>query len=61
MEEAKVMATADLESLLDGEAGNVALVLGNGINRYGAAGVNSWDALLMQIAADCGVGLAAVH
>jgi hypothetical protein len=54
------MAKADLEALLDREADNVALVLGNGINRYGAAGVNSWDALLMRIAADCGVGMAAV-
>jgi len=51
---------ADLEALLQAEAGNVALMLGNGINRFGAPGINSWDALLMQIAADRGVALAAV-
>ena len=56
----RATAKVDLETLLQGEARNAALVLGNGINCYGAAGVNSWDALLMRIAADCGGGRAAV-
>lgn len=52
---------ADLEFLLGAHVGDVALVIGNGINRYGnAASVNSWEALLMEIARDCGVPIGVV-
>jgi hypothetical protein len=46
----------DLEALLKRQAGNIALIVGNGINRFNApAGVNSWETLLMTVAHGCGV------
>ena len=51
-----------LEELLNANSDDIALVLGNGINRYSAAaGINSWDALLMKIAADCGIQTGPTH
>ncbi len=48
----------DLDTILEGNVGDVALMLGNGINRYANAGaVNSWDDLLVEIARDCIPGL----
>lgn len=50
------MSEPTLQTLLDSEAGDLALVLGNGINRYNAKpGENSWEGLMMRIAAECGV------
>ncbi len=41
-----------LRQLLVQNSSNVALVIGNGINRYGSADqTNSWEALLLQLAA----------
>ncbi|MCP3732571.1 hypothetical protein M9978_19285 [Sphingomonas sp. MG17] len=50
-------AALDLDTLLATHAGHVALVIGNGINRHGGAASNSWEALLMKIAARCGIPL----
>lgn len=58
--ETKIMTKVDLKGLLSSQSSNVALVVGNGINRFGAAEANSWDSLLMQIAADCRVSVDAV-
>lgn len=44
------MATPELEQLLGAQSRDVALVIGNGINRYGATVSNSWEQLLMTIA-----------
>ncbi|WP_157220413.1 SIR2 family protein [Flavisphingomonas formosensis] len=52
---------ANLEQLLDEGAGKVALVVGNGINQFDAPpGVNSWNQLLLAIARNCGLDIAAV-
>lgn len=41
----------EMKALLDKHGSNVALVIGNGINRYGAAkSKNSWNELLCQLA-----------
>lgn len=43
-----------LETVLRQNAGDLALLVGNGINRHANAGaVNSWDNLLVDIARDC--------
>jgi len=47
----------DLEALLAAHAGNLALVIGNGINRYGATATDSWEQLLMTIAKQRGMVL----
>lgn len=39
-----------LTGILTNNAKNVALLIGNGIHRYGTAGVNSWDGLLLELA-----------
>jgi hypothetical protein len=39
-----------LSDILRLNAGDVALLIGNGIHRYGSAGVNSWDRLLIDLA-----------
>lgn len=50
-----------LETLLRRHGPDLALVIGNGINRHGnAAMVNSWDDLLMAIARDCIPGVTQV-
>jgi hypothetical protein len=49
-----------LDQLLTVNATNLALVIGNGVNRYGAPAVNSWDQLLVEMARDCDLDLAAV-
>lgn len=50
-----------LNGLLRRHGNDVALVLGNGINRHAnAATINSWDDLLMSIARDCIPGVASV-
>lgn len=43
-----------LKTILRRNGHEVALVIGNGINRYAnASAVNSWDSLLVEIARDC--------
>jgi hypothetical protein len=55
------MAKPTLEALLNSNAGDLALVVGNGINRYNAGGGgNSWEELLMRIADDCGINVPAI-
>jgi hypothetical protein len=40
-----------MKQLLEVKKTDLALVIGNGINRYGAAkGMNSWEALLTKLA-----------
>ena len=47
-----------LETLLRRREPDLALVIGNGINRHAnAAATNSWDALLIDIARDCVPGI----
>lgn len=48
-----------LDTLLRDNADDLALVIGNGVNRFGAA-VNSWDRLLIEMARDCHLNLSAV-
>lgn len=47
-------SSSEFDALLSTQAGNLALVVGNGINRYGATDLNSWDELLLEIARGCG-------
>lgn len=50
-----------LDTLLAQRGGELALVIGNGINRHAnAAQVNSWDNLLVEIARDCIPGVRTV-
>lgn len=50
-----------LAETLSKHSDDLALLLGNGINRYrSSAQLNSWDALLMKVAAQCGAGLETV-
>lgn len=50
-----------LETLLKRREPDLALVIGNGINRHAnAAATNSWDALLIGIARDCIPGVSTV-
>jgi hypothetical protein len=48
-------SSPEFDALLGTQARNLALVVGNGVNRYGAADLNSWDRLLLDIARDCGL------
>lgn len=44
----------NLTSILNENSSDLALVLGNGINRYGTASTdNSWEELLRKVAGDC--------
>lgn len=53
--------SASLEQALDRPAGDLALVVGNGVNRFDAPpGVNSWNQLLLAIAHNCGLDIGAV-
>lgn len=46
--------TRDLPSILRENSSDLALVIGNGINRYGARSTeNSWDELLRRVAGSC--------
>lgn len=57
-EEGKFLSRAQsLVEVLDRQPANIALVIGNGINMFGAANVNSWDQLLLKIAQSCAVDL----
>lgn len=43
-----------LPSILKQNGSDLALLVGNGINRHGSRGThNSWDQLLSKVAADC--------
>lgn len=44
-----------LREILTQNANDVALVIGNGIHRFGPAGVNSWDELLVKLARRHGI------
>jgi hypothetical protein len=48
------------DGLLRRHVNDLALLIGNGINRYGGAGINSWDALLIEIAHDCAIDVGGV-
>lgn len=39
-----------LTKILTDNANDIALLIGNGIHRFGGAGVNSWDGLLLELA-----------
>lgn len=55
-----VARSIDLRKILQDHAGRIALVIGNGINRYGAIGMNSWDQLLVSIARDLRIDVSSV-
>lgn len=46
-----------LTNLLRDNREDIALVVGNGIHRYGPSRVNSWDALLLELACKNGVAI----
>jgi len=46
-----------LTDLLRDSRDDVALVIGNGVHRYGPSRVNSWDALLLDLARRNGVDI----
>lgn len=53
--------TTKLAETLSKHSSDLALLLGNGINRYrSSAQLNSWDALLMKVASQCTTGVTAV-
>ncbi|HTU12420.1 MAG TPA: hypothetical protein VMG08_16130 [Allosphingosinicella sp.] len=55
------MTEVTFEGLLRRYGSDLALVIGNGINRHAnAATINSWDDLLIRLARDCVPGLKAV-
>jgi len=54
------MADITFEGLLRRHANEVALLIGNGINRHGGSVVNSWDRLLIEIARDCALDVGKV-
>lgn len=55
------MAVSKLREVIALNGNNLALLIGNGINRYrNSAQLNSWDDLLMKIAANCSTGVDAV-
>jgi hypothetical protein len=50
-EEGKMVADLEMKKLLQKNQSDIALVIGNGINRYGSASsTNSWHDLLVQLA-----------
>lgn len=53
--------TKTLARTLSDHSGDLALLLGNGINRYrSSTQLNSWDALLKKVAAQCAAGIDSV-
>lgn len=55
------MGKATFKGLLRRHGNDIALVIGNGINRYGNAdSVNSWNKLLIAIARDCTPNISSV-
>ena len=53
--------SATFEGLLHRHSGDLALVIGNGINRYAHGGeIDSWEHLLLAIAQTCKAGVTAV-
>jgi hypothetical protein len=55
------LAEVTFDGLLRHHGSDLALVIGNGINRYAnSSTVNSWDKLLIAIAQDCALGVTTV-